>query len=95
MSSALANRSDADQYLAQRIAVRDGVDVETLAALPAHELDRLLPGGRATFQHRAEVASGLLARRGIDPTSPAYQAADQAARDILARVDRLGSDHAA
>ncbi|HET6285783.1 MAG TPA: hypothetical protein VFG15_03400 [Amycolatopsis sp.] len=95
MSSALANLSPADQYLAQRIAVRDGVDVETLAALPAHELDRLLPGGRATFQRRAEVASGILVHRGIDPASPEYEAADQAASDILARVDLLGSDHAA
>ncbi|WP_370973857.1 hypothetical protein [Amycolatopsis sp. cg9] len=95
MTSALANRSPADQYLVQRIAARDRVDVASLAALPAHELDRLLPGGRAAFEHRAQVAQALLTRRGIDPDSAEYQAADAQARDILARVDQLGSDHAA
>lgn len=94
-ASAFANRSPADQYLVQRISARDRVDIESLAGLPAHELDRLLPGGRATFQHRAQVAEALLIRRGIDPDSPEYQAADAQARDILARVDRFGSDHAA
>ncbi|WP_410570464.1 hypothetical protein [Amycolatopsis sp. cmx-4-61] len=95
MTSALTNRSPADQYLVQRISARDHVDVALLAALPGHELDRLLPGGRAAFEQRAQVAQALLGRRGIDPDSAEYQAADAQARDILARVDQLGSDHAA
>lgn len=94
-ASAFANRSPVDQYLVQRIAARDRVDVESLAALPAHELDQLLPGGRATYQHRAQFAQALLDRRGIDPASEEYQAADAQARELLARVDQLGSDHAA
>ncbi|WP_460442676.1 hypothetical protein [Amycolatopsis stemonae] len=95
MTSAFAHRSPADRYLVQRIAVRDRVAVAALAALPGHELDRLLPGGRAAFEHRAEAAQALLAHRGIDPDSAEYQAADAKARDILARVNQLGSDHAA
>lgn len=94
-TSALADRSPADQYLVQRIAARDHVDVESLAGLPPHELDRLLPGGRSAYQHRAQVADALLARRGIDPASPDYRAADAQARAILARVDELGTGHAA
>lgn len=93
--SAFADRSPADQYLAGRIALRDRVDVESLATLPAHELDRLLPGGRAAYQHRAQVAGALLTHRGIDPTSPEYQAAAATASAILSLVDQLGSDHAA
>jgi hypothetical protein len=95
MTSALAHRSPADQYLVQRIATRDRVAPESLAALPGHELDRLLPGGRASFEHRAQVAQALLTHRGIDPASTDYQAASAQARDLLARVDQLGSDHAA
>jgi hypothetical protein len=94
-ASAFANRSPADQYLVRRISARDRVDIESLATLPAHELDRLLPGGRAAYQHRAQVADALLTSRGIDPTTSEYRAADEQARDILARVDRFGSDHAA
>jgi hypothetical protein len=94
-ASAFANRSPADRHLLQRIAARDRVGVESLAALPAHELDRLLPGGRAAYQHRAEVAGALLTQRGIDPSSADYQAAVAQASDLLARVDQLGSGHAA
>lgn len=95
MTASFANRSPADQYLVQRIAARDRVDIEALAGLPAHELDHLLPGGRSGFQHRAQFAQALLTRLGVDPTSPDYQGADAQARDLLARVDQLGSDHAA
>lgn len=94
-ASAFADRTPADQYLVQRIAARDQVDVESLAALPGHELDRLLPGGRATYEHRKHVAGELLARRGIDPSSVSYQVEAEQARAILAQVDRLDSDHAA
>jgi hypothetical protein len=94
-ASAFADRSPADQYLVQRIEARDQVDIESLAALPAHELDRLLPGGRAAYENREQVAAALLARRGIDPNAPDYQAADAQARDILSRVDQLGAGHAA
>jgi hypothetical protein len=95
MSPAFANLPDADQYMVQRIAARDRVEIDTLAALPARELDRLLPGGRAAYQLRAEVGQGLLTRRGIDPASPEYQAADEQARDLLTQVDQLGSGNAA
>lgn len=94
-ASTFAGRSPADQYLVQRIAARDQVGIESLAALPAHELDRLLPGGRAAYENREQVAAALLARRGIDPNAPDYQAADAQARDILSRVDQLGAGHAA
>ncbi|HEX6345399.1 hypothetical protein [Umezawaea sp.] len=94
-ASAFADRSPADQYLVQRISARDGVDATLLAALPPHELDRLLPGARTAFEHREQVAHAVLTHRGIDPTTPEYQAADTLARAILARVDHPGSDHAA
>ncbi len=92
---AFTDRSAADQYLVRRIAARDGVAPESLAALPAHELDRLLPGIRASYQHRDLFTVALLARAGIDPTSPEYQATAVQASDLLARVDQLDSGHAA
>ncbi|MCS7479665.1 hypothetical protein ACFFQW_19870 [Umezawaea endophytica] len=92
---AFTDRSAADQYLVRRIAARDRVDPESLAALPARELDRLLPGIRATYPHRGSFADALLARGGIDPTSPEYQAVAAQASDLLARVDQLDSGHAA
>ncbi|MET1073827.1 MAG: hypothetical protein ABWY11_14370, partial [Umezawaea sp.] len=69
---AFTDRSAADQYLVRRIAARDRVDPESLAALPAHELDRLLPGIRAVYQHRESLVDALLAHGGIDPASPEY-----------------------
>lgn len=95
MSPALESRTDVDRYLVARIAARDRVAVESLAALPARELDRLLPGGRVSYQQRVQVAHGLLSRRGIDPDSSEYQAAAAQARDLLTQVDQYGSDHAA
>ncbi len=95
MASALTNLSPADQYLVGRIAARDHVAAETLAALPAHELDRLLPGGRAAYLDRQRVAAELLEHRGTDPRSSEYRAAAAQASDILAQVDQLGSGHAA
>ncbi|WNV86549.1 hypothetical protein [Umezawaea sp. Da 62-37] len=92
---AFTDRSPADQYLVLRIAARDRVGLESLAALPAHELDRLLPGVRAIYQHRESLAGALLAHGGIDPASPEYQAAAAQASDLLARVDRIGAGHAA
>jgi len=92
---AFSDRSDADRYLVQRLAARDGVDPATLAALPARELDRLLPGIRSTFQRRESVADALLSHSGIDPTSPEYQAAAAQASALLTRVDQLDSGHAA
>lgn len=94
-SSTFANHSPADQYVVAAIAVRDHTPVSDLAALPPQELDRRLPGARATYEHRQQVADSVRERLGLNPESAEYQDAAKAARSVLEQVDQLESDHAA
>lgn len=96
-SSAWSGLSDADRYVVGRLAARERVPVEelaeALAELPAAEIDRRIPGARAAYECREQIAAELLARRGIDPTSAEYRAAALQARNILDQIDQLGSGH--
>jgi hypothetical protein len=92
-SSALSGLSDADRYVVGRLAVQERVPAEELAGLPAAEVDRRVPGARAAYERREQIAAELLARRGIDPTSAEYRAAALEVRKILDQIDQLGSGH--
>ena len=94
-SATFATLAPEDQYLVRRIAARDHVDIETLALLPPHALDLLLPGARAAYLDRNRIVSERRARRGLDPNSQEYKDEAAQARAILAEVDKDGADNAA
>ncbi len=52
------------------------------------ELDRRLPGKRAAFENRAQIADDVLRRRGVAPESREYEKATREARGILDGIDR-------
>jgi hypothetical protein len=60
-----------------------------MADLIRAEGDRSLPGAREGYQRRAQIAEGILRRRGINPADDDYQQATAAARALLADVDAL------
>jgi hypothetical protein len=95
MTSVFANLPEADRYVVGRLAARTHEPAERLAALPAAELDELIPGARTAYEHRKQTAAALLRRQGIDPTSSEYQDAAREARGILDQIDQLGSGHTA
>jgi hypothetical protein len=92
-SSAFAGLSDADRYVVGRLAAREHVPAEELAALPQEEIDQHIPGVRVAYENRERIAAELLRRRGIDPTSAEYQTAAAEARHLLDQIDQLESDH--
>lgn len=87
MTSLFANRSEADRYVVLRLTACTHEPVERLAALPAADLDKLIPGARQAYERRREIAAELLGRRGIDPTSAEYRAAASEARRMLDQID--------
>ena len=92
-SSAFLDLSDTDRYLLRRLAVRQHIPAEELAAgLAPSEIDQQIPGAREAYEHRDQTAAELLRRQGIDPTSPEYRTAAESARSVLDQIDQLGSD---
>jgi hypothetical protein len=92
-SSAFLDLSDTDRYLLRRLAVRQHVPAEELAAgLAPTEIDQQIPGAREAYEHRDQTAAELLRRLGIDPMSPEYRTAAESARSVLDQIDQLGSD---
>jgi len=94
-SSAFAGLSDADRYVVGRLAAREHVSAEELAALPQEEIDQHIPGARVAYENRERIAAELLRRRGIDPTSAEYQTAVAEARHLLDQIDKFESDRSA
>lgn len=83
--------TDTDRYLLRRLALERGVSANALVTeLVRAELDKALPGAREAYERRGEVAEQVLRRRGIDPDSPGYAAAQRDARSVLDAVDRAG-----
>jgi hypothetical protein len=95
MMSVFASLSEADRYVVLRLAAATHKPAEQLAALPSVELDKLIPGARAAYERRGEIAGELLRRLGIDPTSAEYRAAASEARRILDQIDQLDCGPAA
>jgi len=82
---------DTDRYLLRRLALERGVSANALVnGWVRTELDKALPGAREAYERRGEVAEQVLRRRGIDPDSPSYAAAQRDARSVLDAVDRTG-----
>jgi hypothetical protein len=92
-SSAFLDLSDTDRYLLRRLAVRQHMSAEELAAgLAPTEIDQQIPGVREAYEHRDQTAAELLRRQGIDPASPEYRTAAESARSVLDQIDQLSSD---
>lgn len=82
--------TDTDRYLLRRLALERGQSANALVAeLVRTEIDRALPGARDAYERRGEIAEQVLRRRGVDPDSPEYQAAQRDARAVLEAADRI------
>jgi hypothetical protein len=90
MASGMFSLADDAWYLLQRLAVQRRSTVKAVMTdLIRAEGDRSLPRVREGYQRRAEIAEGILWRRGIDPADDDYQRAAATARALLADVDAL------
>lgn len=81
---------DADRYLLRRLALERGLSANALVTeLVRQEVDKALPGAREAYERRGEVPEQVLTRRGVDPGSADYVAAQRDARSVLDAVDGL------
>jgi hypothetical protein len=88
-SRAFRELSPVHQYMVNLLAIRERVPVDVVVAqLSLAEIEQRVPGARAAYERRHETAERLRQRLGIDPTSPANQAAVREIRELLDQVDQ-------